>query len=295
MTAGRTLLFLVLSAVLVTATGCRSTGSGAGDGRMAVVASFYPLAEAARQVGGAHARVEDLTPAGAEPHDLELTPRQLGHVHGADIVLVLGRGFQPAVEKAASGRRGTVVVIDDIPGSRARAKDPHVWLDPVLMGEIVDAVRASLTEADPGHAADYRAAASRYRATLTALDGRYRQGLADCDRSEIVTSHDAFGWLAARYSLEQESIAGLSPDAEPDPRRLARLAALVRAKGVTTIFTEELLSPRVAAALARETGAATAVLDPLESLTAANRRAGAGYVAVMDENLARLRAALGCH
>jgi zinc transport system substrate-binding protein len=269
-----------------------------------VVASFYPLAYAAERVGGDRVQVANLTPAGAEPHDLELTPKQIDQLLDADLVLDLGRNFQPAVEKAAEQRDGpTVKLLDVLPiktGAKLvneddpQALDPHVWLDPVLMGDIVTQVQRALTKADPSGRATYKRNADSFRAQLTALDARYADGLANCERKLIVTSHEAFGYLARRYGLKQEGVAGLSPDAEPDPKRLADLTDLVKREGVTVIFTEELLSPRIADTLAREAGVRTAVLDPLEGLTAAKQKRGATYTSVMHENLAKLRDALGC-
>jgi zinc transport system substrate-binding protein len=269
-----------------------------------VVASFYPLAYAAERVGGNRVQVANLTPAGAEPHDLELTPKQIDELLDADLVLDLGRNFQPAVEKASEQRDGpTVKLLDVLPiktGAKVvneddpQALDPHVWLDPVLMGDIVTQVQRALTKADPSGRATYQRNADAFRAELTALDGRYTDGLANCARKLIVTSHEAFGYLARRYGLKQEGVAGLSPDSEPDPKRLADLTDLVKREGVTVIFTEALVSPRIADTLAREAGVRTAVLDPLEGLTAARQRRGATYVSVMDQNLAKLRDALGC-
>jgi zinc transport system substrate-binding protein len=269
-----------------------------------VVASFYPLAYAAQRVGGDRVDVANLTPAGAEPHDLELTPKQIDELLDADLVLDLGRNFQPAVEKAAEQRDGpTIKLLDVLPiktgGKQVSegdpdALDPHVWLDPVLMSDIVTQVQRALTRADPSGRAAYRRNADAFRAQLAALDQRFSAGLADCDRKLIVTSHEAFGYLARRYGLQQEGVAGLSPDAEPDPKRLADLTDLVKREGVTVIFTEELVSPRIADTLAREAGVRTAVLDPLEGLTAAKQKHGATYTSVMDENLAKLRDALGC-
>jgi zinc transport system substrate-binding protein len=179
-------------------------------------------------------------------------------------------------------------------GGEERGTDPHVWLDPVLMAGVVDEVRKALARSDPAGAATYQRNAESYRSEIEALDGRFRDGLGDCDRRVIVTSHAAFGYLAARYGLVQEAIAGLSPEAEPDPKRLAELADLVRREGVTTIFTEELVSRRVADTLAREAGVRTAVLNPLEGLTSKEIGRGEDYVSVMEKNLANLRAALGC-
>jgi ABC-type Zn uptake system ZnuABC Zn-binding protein ZnuA len=126
------------------------------------------------------------------------------------------------------------------------------------------------------------------------LDGEYRAGLADCDRTLVVTAHEAFGWLAKRYGLHQQGVAGIDPDAEPDPKRLGELADLARAKSVTTVFTEALVSPKVAQTLAREAGGLdTVVLSPLEGLTDRERARGDDYLAVMRRNLEKLRGALG--
>lgn len=261
-----------------------STDDGSDDGgRTTVSASFFPLAEAARQVGGDAVDVTDLTPPGVEPHDIELSADEVADVEDADVVVVLGAGFQPAVEEVADRRDGDTVVV-----LREAEADPHVWLDPTEMQQIVDAVAAALADADPGNASRYGEAAAQYDAELATLDAEFEAGLADCDRDLLVTAHEAFGALAERYGLRQEGVTGVSPDQEPDPRRLDELADLVEQEGVTTVFTEVLVSPAVAETLAREVGVETAVLDPLES------GAPGDYVPVMRANLATLRTALGC-
>ena len=277
---------MILLLLLLAVPACRSSSRAASD-RLRVVAAFYPLAEAARQVGGSVVDVENLTPAGSEPHDIELRPSQVADLKDADVALLIGRGFQPAVERAAPHRASTVLMLD-------HGDDPHIWLDPVRMSTIVDRTAAALTAAAPAHRTAFAANAARYRARLADLDRRYREGLATCARREIVTGHLAFGYLAARYHLVQHGVAGVAPDAEPDPRRLAELTDLVRRDGVTTIFTETLVSPKVAQTLAREAGVRTDVLDPLEGLTKDEVARGEDYVSVMGRNLTRLRAALGC-
>jgi zinc transport system substrate-binding protein len=290
-----------LALLVAGATAC--SGSPTTAGRLRVVASFYPLAEAAQRVGGDAVTVTNLTAPGVEPHDLELTPSQLAAVSDADVVLYLGGGFQPAVEDAladASGR--TVDVSSDlrtlpVPAGESDPSltaDPHVWLDPLLYRGIVETVDRTFIEASPSEEPMFDANAAGFDHELAGLDADYRSGLARCARDEIVTSHAAFGYLAARYRLRQEAIAGLTPDAEPTPQRLADLKALVEGDGVTTIFTEELLPPDVAETIAAATGTATAVLNPLESLTPSELSAGADYDSVMRENLRELRDALGC-
>jgi zinc transport system substrate-binding protein len=282
----RIVLLCAALAAALTVAGC---GGGDASGKRTVVAAFYPLAYAAEQVG-AGAEVSNLTPPGAEPHDLELTPRDVGRVREATLVVYAGEGFQPSLETAIEGRAGPS--LDVLRGaallpaaSNGNARDPHVWLDPVRYAAVARRIAGAL--GDP-------AAADALVGRLHALDVRFRRGLERCARRELVTSHAAFGYLAARYGLEQVPLVGLSPDAEPGPKELARLVDEVRATGATTVFAETLGSSALADTVARESGAATGTLDPLEGLTPAEVDAGADYFSVMRENLAALREALGC-
>jgi zinc transport system substrate-binding protein len=170
-------------------------------------------------------------------------------------------------------------------------KDPHVWLDPVRLAAIADRLAERLGDADAAHRDGYRARAAALRTDLESLDREFAAGLTNCARTEIVTSHAAYGYLAARYGLEQIPIAGLDPEAEPTPQRVAEVAALARERGVTTIFFETLVSPKVAETVAAEIGAKAEILDPIEGLAPGSDDT---YLTVMRANLARLRAALGC-
>lgn len=288
------------AAVALLASSCGGAGPGAANGgHIVVVASFYPLYEAATMVGGDRVAVTNLTPPGVEPHDLELSTTDVDAVLEADVLLYLGGGFQPAVEELAPDRQGVTSDLlrgrATIEGTEADGMDPHIWLDPLLMEDIVLDVAWALVLADPGGADGYRDRADDFVGEIRQLDRELRQGLADCDRRLIVTTHAAFGYLVRRYGLMQEPIAGVTPEAEPDPRRLGELADLVRATGTTTVFTEALVSPEVAETLAREAGVRTGVLDTLEGLSDEAQEAGDTYVSVMRRNLEALRAALGCH
>jgi zinc transport system substrate-binding protein len=311
----RTFVVGLAVAAGLAACGGDDDGSGAAGDQIAVVASFYPLAEAVRQVGGELVEVEDLTPAGAEPHDLELTTDQVDDLEDADLVVVMGRDFQPAVEDVAERRDGTTIVVldefdvgegrvqdehaeeegGDEHGDEEGALDPHVWLDPTRMRTVVNTVEAALAGADPTSADTYSANAEVYGAQLDTLDADFEAGLENCDRREMITAHEAFGWMAARYDLEQHAIAGLEPDQEPSADRIAELADLAANEGATTVFTETLVSPDVAETVAREAGGLrTRVLDPIEGLTEEQRDNGDDYVSLMRANLAELREALGC-
>jgi zinc transport system substrate-binding protein len=273
-------IILTLSAVAALAAGC----GGGGAKHEEVVAAFYPVAFAAQQLAPPGTKVVNLTPPGVEPHDLELKPSDVSKLHSAGLVLLLGQGFQPAIESAA-GHGDRVVRLLDTPGLRRHGNDPHVWLDPVRYSLLVKRIAFALHR--PG-------AAAPLLARLRTLDREYRGGLLNCARHEIVTSHEAFGYLGERYGLTQVAIEGLSPEAEPTPQRLRHVIDVVRSTGATTVFFETLVSPRIAQTVARETGAHTAVLDPLEGLTPAAERSGADYFTVMRSNLRALRSALGC-
>jgi zinc transport system substrate-binding protein len=274
---------IVLIAVATAALTACGGASEASPGAKKVVAAFYPLAFAAETIGGDAVDVADLTPAGAEPHDVELTPREVEEIADADVVLYVGEGFQPAVEEAAAQTTGEAV--DVLQGLELRDGDPHVWLDPILFGRVAERIGTALGD---------EAAARALRARLEELDEAFRTGLADCDRRELVTTHDAFGYLAHRYGLEALPIAGRSPEAEPGPRDLEAAAGLVEDRGVTTVFTEPLLSPELGEAVAREAGATTATLDPLEGLSDDAIEGGADYFSAMEANLRALREGLGC-
>jgi zinc transport system substrate-binding protein len=197
------------------------------------------------------------------------------------------------VEKAADERDGaTVKILSHVPSA---ASDPHVWLDPQRYGKIVDIVTAELVKLDPKCRATFETNAARYRAEIDQVGREYADGLRDCKRHTIVTAHEAFGYLAKRYGLTQQGITGISPEEEPNAQRIADLSDLVKRQHITTIFTEELVSPRVADALAREAGGVkTETLNPLEGLTDDEVAHGADWASVMRANLTKIRAALGC-
>jgi zinc transport system substrate-binding protein len=259
-------------------------GASVSAGPDTVVASFYPLAFAAEEVAPG-VPVENLTPPGAEPHDLELSPIDAASVRDARLVLLLGQGFQPQLEDAAGGGDNVIHLLDTAGLDLLPNGDPHVWLDPVRYAKIVERIGQALGAED---------AATKLVARLDDLDAEYREGLANCERHEIVTSHEAFAYLAQRYGLEQIPITGLSPEAEPQPADLAHVVDLVRERGATTIYYETLVSPRIAETVARETGAQVAVLDPIEGLTPGEIANDEDYFTRMRANLRALEKGLGC-
>ncbi|GAA2729584.1 metal ABC transporter substrate-binding protein [Cellulomonas aerilata] len=311
---------LAAGVLLLAACSSGPQASAADEDRTQVLASFYPLQYVAQQVGGDLVEVSSLTPPGAEPHDVELSPRQVRSVSETDLVLYLS-GFQSAVDEAVDARQPQRVVdaadvVDLLEGGAhahgegeqhaeehaaeeadaheeegdAHAVDPHFWLDPQRLAALAQPVADALAEIDPANADAFSAAADELAAALADVDAAYGTGLATCERRVAVTSHEAYGYLADAYDLEQVGMSGLDPEAEPSPARLREIGDVVRANGVTTLFTETLVNPKVAETLAGDLGVTTAVLDPIES----QPDSGADYRAVMEQNLEALRAGLGC-
>ncbi|GEL94721.1 metal ABC transporter substrate-binding protein [Cellulomonas composti] len=310
----------VVALVLPAALGLGACSSDPSDGRLQVLASFYPLQLVAQEVGGDVVDVSSLTPPGAEPHDIELSPAQVSRVSTSDLVVYLS-GFQAAVDDAVAQTDPEHVVDaadhvdlltlaqehahdehadEDLGGDDAHDEhdhgdlDPHFWLDPSRMPAVTGAVADALTAVSPEHGDEFRARADALSARFTELDARYESGLAVCERDVIVTAHAAFGYLADRYGLEQVGISGLDPEAEPSPARLTAVAKVVRDEQVTTIFFESLVSPKVAQTLADDLGIDAAVLDPIESISESALAAGEDYFTVADANLDALRVALSC-
>lgn len=305
----KTLLALLLGISLALA-GCGAAKQPAGavqQNKLTVVTSIYPLYEFARQVGGERVNAVNLVPPGAEPHDWEPTPRDLQTLNKAAVLLFNGIGLEPWVGKTVksldnkgllavevSRDLGTEAGHDDGHGHEPAGADPHTWLDPVLAQQMVERVREALVKADPAGAEQYGANARAYQEKLAALHEDFKASLGQGCRREFVTSHAAFGYLARRYNLEQVAIAGLSPEVEPSPKDVAAIVAEAREHGATHIFFETLVSPKIAETVAREIGAETLVLNPLEGLTPEELAAGKDYLTVQRENLKNLKLALGC-
>jgi zinc transport system substrate-binding protein len=311
----RTAVLMLVAALVMAGCGWQTRPAAPETGpagvKLAVAASFYPLYEFARRVGGDHAEVRNLVPAGAEPHDYEPTPRDVAALHGARLVIYNGAGFEPWIERLLPGLPAGVEPVDTtdgLPLVRGEAEqgpepgpeagrdglDPHVWLDPILAQRQVERIAAAFARVDPDRRATYEANAAALTAELAALDERYRRTLAVCRKKTFITSHAAFGYLAARYGLTMIPISGLSPEAEPSAARLRAVVREARAHGATVIYFETLVSPRVAETIAREVRATTAVLNPIEGLTADEQAQGTTYFTVMDANLRSLADGLDC-
>ncbi|ASS76569.1 zinc ABC transporter substrate-binding protein [Tumebacillus algifaecis] len=302
-------------------TGCaEKPNSGPGNSstsdKIKVVTSFYPMYEFTKKVAGDLADVTVLVPAGTEPHDWEPTAKDVARISEADIFVYNGAGFESWVDSVLGtvGNKNLKVVeashgADLMEGVEEEGHeghkdgdhahdhdhgnfDPHIWLDPVLAQHEVQEISAMLQKADPAHQAEYQKNTEAYLKELKALDQSFQDGLKQVKSKEFVTSHTAFAYLAHRYGLKQVPIAGISPEQEPSASEMKDIVAFAKSHNVNTIFFETLVSPKVAEAVAKEVGAVTAVLNPLEGLTEEEKKSGLDYIGVMKQNLEALTKAL---
>lgn len=297
-----------------------SDASAPGDGEAAltVLSAFYPIHELVTRIGGERVEAVNLTPADVEPHDLELTSDEIEDIEGAGAVFYLGQHFMPALDRALRRADGEHVdLLEGLPLVRSGdahshgddgeetaagktddggdgALDPHVWLDPSLMIRMATQVEKTLSTLDPEGEDDFARRRAEYQDELEAVDAEYAGTLVDCQRNVFVTSHEAFGYLARRYHLEEQAVSGLAPETEPDPERIAELADLIKELRVPMVFAETLLPKKLADAVAREADVEVGVLNPIEGLRDDEVAGGADYASVMRDNLAQLDTALEC-
>ncbi|MCQ6559915.1 metal ABC transporter substrate-binding protein [Paenibacillus mendelii] len=286
--------------------------------KLKVVTSIYPIYEFSKQVAGEHADVIGLIPAGVEPHDWEPSAKDMANIKEADLFIYNGivEGWaEQALESAPNDKRIVVEAIDGIQLMESEdhgheeegheeegheeegheeggSLDPHIWLSPVLAQQEVLAIQKAFEKADPAHKDEYKANANAYISKLKELDDAFKSELQGVKRTEFVTQHAAFGYLAKEYGLTQVPIAGLSPEQEPSPEQMAEVIAFAKEHDIKTILFETLVDPKIAQTIANEIGAKTDVLNPIEGLTDEDKKANLDYIGIMTKNLEALKNAL---
>ena len=264
------------------------------------VTSIFPLYEFSRAVAGQPADVHLLVPPGAEPHIWEPKPSDIKRIREADLFVFMGHDMEPWVSDilgslGAGGPRILEASRGLAPTSENSPMDPHLWLDMSLAARLVGRIENALVSLDPASGAVYRKNADRYRKELGKMDDLFRIGFSRCNtRKFVFGGHAAFGYLARRYGLEQIPVYGISPDAQPSPRRIVRIVKIVRKNHLKVIYFEDLVNPRLAQIIARETGAETMALYPAGNVTTRRWKEGVTFLDLMKLNLANLRQGLEC-
>jgi len=272
--------------------------------QISVVTSFYPLFFFAKEIAQEMALVYNITPSGSEPHEYEPTPQDRASIEKSDLLILNGDGLEAwgdSITRNIDPNRTSIIVAGEGLATGTFVEegktivDPHVWLSPVLAEQMVDKITQGFVQADPSNEIVYRSNAEVLKSKLVDLDNMYMQSLSTCKEKNIVTSHSAFGYLAQAYGLTQVPIAGLSPDAEPSAKEIGDIVTFAKENNVKYIFFESLISPKLAQTIAKEVGAQTLVLNPIEGLTDEEVVSGENYFSVMQNNLINLKTALRCN
>jgi zinc transport system substrate-binding protein len=303
-------LLLILIPLLVSCRQQKETVKP--TGKLQVVCTIFPLYDFTRNIAGDKADVSILLPPGIEPHHFEPKPDDIVKIGKAGLFIYTNKAMEPWAEDIIKGvNRPSLLVVDassgltlrpvagngdgDKHGEHSSSLDPHVWLDFANAGQMCANILAALVRIDPANAAYYKTNCETYQRRLGKLDNSYRQGLAECrTRTILHGGHNTFGYLAARYGITYIAATDISADAEPTPARMAALVKTVRELGVSTIFSEELVSPRLAETLATESGAKVALLNGAHNLSRSDISRNVDFITIMEENLRTLRTGLKC-
>lgn len=277
------------------------------DKSLKIVTTFYPMYDFTKNVIGSNGKVDVLIPAGTEPHDFEPTPKDIAKIENADVFVYNSESMETWVPKVLKNLDNkNIKVVDASKGislmegtaeeedkhadkEQEHPMDPHVWLNPILAQKEVENIKQAVIEVDSTRKQDYEKNADQFTTKLKDLDNEFRTTLGNAKHKEFVTQHAAFGYLAKEYGLTQIPIAGLAPDQEPSPAKLAELQKYVKDNNIKIIYFEEIASPKVAKALADETGANTVVLSPIEGITKDEQAKGIDYISYMKKNLDALK------
>ncbi len=267
-----------------------------------IATSFYPLYFFTSEIVGNGGEVINLTPAGTEPHDYDLTPQDLVKIYQSKLLIINSTVFEKWSTKIITSLKNKpvqiLVIADELktesPNNNTAPTDPHFWLSPVLAEKEIDIILQKIITVDSDNKNDYLIRANMLKEKLQMLDKDYRSGLSKCTKKDIITSHAAFGYLAKEYGFNQLAIAGLSPDEEPTLQTLKTISDFAKKNNVQYIFFESLVSPKLSETIANEVGAKTLVLNPLEGLSMQDIAEGKNYFTEMRSNLNQLKIALQC-
>lgn len=289
-------LLLLLTCLLgMCLCGCaRETDVGK---ELVVYTTIYPVYDFTVKLAGEYATVENLVPAGVEPHDFEMGAQDMVKLSEADLLVYSGAGMENWVDKSLETLGGDAPkAVEAVKGvsllMEEDISDPHVWLAPANAVVMLENIKNALCELDSVHAEAYEANYEKYKAELIRLDESYKNTLAKVSRHDIVVSHASFGYLCAAYGLTQRPIEGLMADSEPDPATMSEIITFMKEENIQFIFDEELVDNKVVDTIAKETGAVVEILDPIEGMSEDKMEAGEDYISIMERNLSVLERAL---
>ncbi len=291
---GFVIILILIAAIFSQISGLFESKDSRGDEKVQVSVSFYPLWYFASLIGEDKANVINITPAGTEPHEYDLSTRDIAQIENGDMLILNGsmESWADKIKENLRDKKVKIVIAGE--GLFTKVEDPHIWLDPKLAIKEVQKITEGFVEIDPADTSFYQDNEKGLISKLEDLDNQIILGLKNCKRKDIITSHSAFAYFAQSYGLNQKAITGFSPESQPSAQQLAEAANFAKENNVKYIFFESLVSPKLAETIANEVGAQTLVLDPIEGLSDDDIRKGKDYFTLMQDNLKNLQTALEC-
>ncbi len=319
---------MMMSSILL--SGCGTTKNSLVEGKINVVTSFYPLYDFTKKIGGEHVNVINLVPAGVEPHDWAPKSRDMKNITKAEIFVYNGAGFEGWVDDFLKGleKDSKLEVVEashgvellnaseeeeheeesaeheeegaehEEEGSEHEEEhdhgqyDPHVWVSPLSAKKLAENIKMALIEADAANEAEYEANYQELIVKLDALSEKIKAVVAKSSRNDIIVSHQAYGYLARDFGLNQKAVMGISPESEPTAQQMKEISHFAEEHHVKYILFEELASPKLAETMANDLNIETLVFNPIEGLTDEQQEAGDDYFTEMERNLISLEKAL---
>jgi zinc/manganese transport system substrate-binding protein len=299
----------IVRASLVVAALAVVSGVAQAQERLKVVTSFSILADLTKNVGGDRVDVSALVGPGGDAHVYSPTPADARNVAAAKLVIVNGLGFEgwlSRLVKSAGNKATVVTATKGITPRKEKADahghkhshdhdeaDPHAWQSVANAKIYVGNIRDALIAADASGAEAYRKNAEAYVAKLDALDGEVREAVAKlpAERRKVISTHDAFGYFADAYGITFIAPQGVSTEAEPTARDVARIISQIKAQKIPAVFLENVSDPRLMRRISVESGARLGGTLFSDSLTD-EKGAAPTYIDMIRYNIKALTGAL---
>jgi len=284
-------------------SGCTQTNQQDTMGKIKVVATFYPLYDFAKNIGGERVYVTSLIPSGVEPHEFEPSPSTIKQLNSANVLIYNGAGLEPWLPKLLEGIDNKNLISADTskgiqlistPNPAKGGEDPHIWLDPVLAKKQVENIRDTLIQADPEGRSYYENNTNIYLEKLDELDSELRNTMKTCKKRDILITHATLGYFCKEYNCTQIPIEGINPEAEPSPADIVKIIEQAKERNITAVFFESLINPKSAQTIAQEIKGTVASFNSVHGLTEEEQKQGKDYLSLMRENIANIKEALQC-
>ena len=279
-----TIIFTILLFII----GCsnKSSNENASDTsntKLQVYASIYPIYDFAKKIAGDKADIYNMTSAGSEPHDFEITSKDMANLTKANLFIYNGGGMENWVDTVKDSIKD-IKYIEASLGIPNDELDPHFWLSPIKAKKEMENIKNAFIEIDSDNADYYNSNYNVYAARLNDLDNTFRNYLSNIKNTNLVVTHPAFGHFCKEYSLNQVAIAR----DEADPKAMSETITFIKNNNVEAIFYEDFSSSKLVDSIAKETGVKIYTLNPIESLSEEYINSGEDYFSVMEKNFEAL-------